>query len=203
MTIKQSMHDILEHEAKALLSIPYSEDYDRAIELIIEHVHRRGGKLVASGMGKAGQVALNIATTFSSTGTPGVFLHPGEAQHGDIGVLQPNDVMLLISNSGTTREMLDLVALTKDLHPEIPVIAMTGNPESELSRLSDVTLLTGRAPEVCPLGLTPTTSTTVMTAIGDVLIVNVMNLIGLSSKEYSKRHHGGFLGHKSRKESGY
>ena len=101
MTIKQSMHDILEHEAKALLSIPYSEDYDRAIELIIEHVHRRGGKLVASGMGKAGQVALNIATTFSSTGTPGVFLHPGEAQHGDIGVLQPNDVMLLISNSGT------------------------------------------------------------------------------------------------------
>ncbi len=154
-------------------------------------------------MGKAGQVALNIATTFSSTGTPGVFLHPGEAQHGDIGVLQPNDVMLLISNSGTTREMLDLVALTKDLHPEIPVIAMTGNPESELSRLSDVTLLTGGAPEVCPLGLTPTTSTTVMTAIGDVLIVNVMNLIGLSSKEYSKRHHGGFLGHKSRKESGY
>ncbi len=203
MTIKQSMHDILEHEAKALLSIPYSEDYDRAIELIIEHVHRRGGKLVASGMGKAGQVALNIATTFSSTGTPGVFLHPGEAQHGDIGVLQPNDVMLLISNSGTTREMLDLVALTKDLHPEIPVIAMTGNPESELSRLSDVTLLTGGAPEVCPLGLTPTTSTTVMTAIGDVLIVNVMNLIGFSSKEYSKRHHGGFLGHKSRKESGY
>ena len=203
MTIKQSMHDILEHEAKALLSIPYSEDYDRAIELIIEHVHRRGGKLVASGMGKAGQVALNIATTFSSTGTPGVFLHPGEAQHGDIGVLQPNDVMLLISNSGTTREMLDLVALTKDLHPEIPVIAMTGNPESELSRLSDVTLLTGGAPEVCPLGPTPTTSTTVMTAIGDVLIVNVMNLIGLSSKEYSKRHHGGFLGHKSRKESGY
>lgn len=203
MTIKQSMHDILEHEAKALLSIPYSEDYDRAIELIIEHVHRRGGKLVASGMGKAGQVALNIATTFSSTGTPGVFLHPGEAQHGDIGVLQPNDVMLLISNSGTTREMLDLVALTKDLHPEIPVIAMTGNPESELSRLSDFTLLTGGAPEVCPLGLTPTTSTTVMTAIGDVLIVNVMNLIGLSSKEYSKRHHGGFLGHKSRKESGY
>ena len=131
MTIKQSMHDILEHEAKALLSIPYSEDYDRAIELIIEHVHRRGGKLVASGMGKAGQVALNIATTFSSTGTPGVFLHPGEAQHGDIGVLQPNDVMLLISNSGTTREMLDLVALTKDLHPEIPVIAMTGNLVTE------------------------------------------------------------------------
>lgn len=201
MTIKQSMQDILEQESRALLSIPYSEEYDRAIELIIERVHRRGGKLVASGMGKAGQVALNIATTFSSTGTPGVFLHPGEAQHGDIGVLQPNDVMLLISNSGTTREMLDLVALTKALYPEIPVIAMTGNKDSELSRLSDVTLFTGGAPEVCPLGLTPTTSVTVMSAIGDVLIVNVMNLIGLSSKEYYKRHHGGYLGYKSRKDS--
>ena len=201
MTIKQSMQDILEQESRALLSIPYSEEYDRAIELIIERVHRRGGKLVASGMGKAGQVALNIATTFSSTGTPGVFLHPGEAQHGDIGVLQPNDVMLLISNSGTTREMLDLVALTKALYPEIPVIAMTGNKDSELSRLSDVTLFTGGAPEVCPLGLTPTTSVTVMSAIGDVLIVNVMNLIGLSSMEYSKRHHGGYLGYKSRKDS--
>ena len=201
MTIKQSMQDILEQESRALLSIPYSEEYDRAIELIFERVHRRGGKLVASGMGKAGQVALNIATTFSSTGTPGVFLHPGEAQHGDIGVLQPNDVMLLISNSGTTREMLDLVALTKALYPEIPVIAMTGNKDSELSRLSDVTLFTGGAPEVCPLGLTPTTSVTVMSAIGDVLIVNVMNLIGLSSKEYSKRHHGGYLGYKSRKDS--
>ncbi|MCM1051280.1 MAG: SIS domain-containing protein [Paenibacillus sp.] len=192
------MKDIVEREAKALCSIPYTADYDRAIELIIEHVHHRGGKLVTSGMGKAGQIAMNIATTFSSTGTPAVFLHPSEAQHGDLGVVQPNDVMLLISNSGRTREVLELVSLAKNMYPGIPLIGITGNGESELTALTDVTLLTGGAPEVCPLGLTPTTSTTVMTVIGDVLVVNVMRLIGFSTEEYAKRHHGGYLGHKSR-----
>lgn len=203
MTIQESMHDILQREAKSLLSIPYTPDYDRAVQLIIEHVHHRGGKLVTAGMGKAGQIAMNIATTFSSTGTPAVNLHPSEAQHGDLGVLQPNDVMLLISNSGRTREVLELVTLTKNLYPDIPLIGITGNPESELTRLTDVTLLTGGAPEVCPLGLTPTTSTTVMTVIGDILVVNVTRLIGFTTEEYAKRHHGGYLGHKSRKETGF
>jgi len=198
MTIKQSMHDILEHEAKALLSIPYSEDYDRAIELIIEHVHRRGGKLVTSGMGKAGQIAMNIATTFSSTGIPAVNLHPSEAQHGDLGVLQPNDVMLLISNSGKTCEIIDLVHLTHNLYPQVPLIVITGNPDSELSAMADVTLATGASPEVCPLGLTPTTSTTMMTVIGDVLVVNVMRITGFTREDYALRHHGGYLGRKSR-----
>ncbi len=154
-------------------------------------------------MGKAGQIAMNIATTFSSTGTPAVNLHPSEAQHGDLGVLQPNDVMLLISNSGRTREVLELVTLAKNLYPGIPLIGITGNPESELTRLTDVTLLTGGAPEVCPLGLTPTTSTTVMTVIGDILVVNVTRLIDFTTEEYAKRHHGGYLGHKSRKETGF
>ena len=149
------------------------------------------------------QIAMNIATTFSSTGTPAVNLHPSEAQHGDLGVLQPNDVMLLISNSGRTREVLELVTLAKNLYPGIPLIGITGNPESELTRLTDVTLLTGGAPEVCPLGLTPTTSTTVMTVIGDILVVNVTRLIGFTTEEYAKRHHGGYLGHKSRKETGF
>lgn len=203
MTIQESMHDILQRESRALLSIPYTPDYDRAVELIIEYVHRRGGKLVTAGMGKAGQIAMNIATTFSSTGTPAVNLHPSEAQHGDLGVLQPNDVMLLISNSGRTREVLELVTLAKNLYPGIPLIGITGNPESELTRLTDVTLLTGGAPEVCPLGLTPTTSTTVMTVIGDILVVNVTRLIGFTTEEYAKRHHGGYLGHKSRKETGF
>lgn len=201
MTVQESMKDIVEREAKALCSIPYTADYDRAIELIIEHVHRRGGKLVTSGIGKAGQIAMNIATLFSSTGTPAVFLHPSEAQHGDLGVVQPNDVMLLISNSGRTREVLELVSLAKNMYPGIPMIGITGNGESELTALTDVTLLTGGAPEVCPLGLTPTTSTTVMTVIGDVLVVNVMRLIGFSTEEYAKRHHGGYLGHKSRGDS--
>lgn len=198
MNIKESMEQIVAAESRALLSIPYTENYDKAVELIVEHVHRRGGKLVTSGMGKAGQIAMNIATTFSSTGTPAVNLHPSEAQHGDLGVLQPNDVMLLISNSGKTREILDLVMLTRNLYPAIPMIVITGNPDSELSRITALTLPTGGAPEVCPLGLTPTTSTTVMTVIGDILVVNVMRVTGFTREEYAKRHHGGYLGHKSR-----
>lgn len=192
------MRQIIEAESAALRQIPVSDAYDRAIELIIEHVHRRGGKLVTSGMGKAGQIALNISTTFASTGTPAVNLHPGEAQHGDLGVLQPNDVMLLISNSGKTREIVDLIALSRRLYPEIPIIVITGNPDSELAREADVTLSTGGAPEVCPLGLTPTTSTTLMTVIGDILVVNVMRLTGFTAAQYALRHHGGYLGHKSR-----
>ncbi len=198
MNIKESMEQIVSAESRALLSIPYTENYDKAVELIVDHVHRRGGKLVTSGMGKAGQIAMNIATTFSSTGIPAVNLHPSEAQHGDLGVLQPDDVMLLISNSGKTREILDLVMLTRNLYPAIPMIVITGNPDSELSRITDLTLPTGGAPEVCPLGLTPTTSTTVMTVIGDILVVNVMRATGFSREEYAKRHHGGYLGHKSR-----
>lgn len=200
MDIKESMRQIVEAESRAILNIPYSDAYDKAVGLIVEHVHRRGGKLVTSGMGKAGQIAMNIATTFSSTGIPAVNLHPSEAQHGDLGVLQPDDVMLLISNSGKTREILDLVTLTKNLYPQIPLIVITGNADSELARITDVTLWTGGAPEVCPLGLTPTTSTTMMTVIGDILVVNVMNATGFSVADYAKRHHGGYLGHKSRNE---
>lgn len=193
------MRNILDAESRAIASIPYTPDYDRAIELILEHVHRRGGKLVTSGMGKAGQIALNIATTFSSTGTPAVNLHPSEAQHGDLGVLQSNDVMLLVSNSGRTREIIDLVALARNLYPEVPTIVITGNPDSELAGIADATLLTARAPEVCPLGLTPTTSTTMMTVIGDILVVNVMNRSGFTRQDYALRHHGGYLGTVSRK----
>lgn len=195
------MRGIIAAESAALLTIPVSDAYDRAVELIIEHVHRRGGKLVTSGMGKAGQIALNISTTFSSTGTPAVNLHPSEAQHGDLGILQPNDIMLLISNSGKTREIIELVELTHRLYAAIPVIVITSHPDSELARLSTVTLLTGGAPEVCPLGLTPTTSTTLMTVIGDILVVNVMKLTGFTTADYARRHHGGYLGQKSRTDA--
>ena len=116
-TIAKSMREILEAESRAILAIPVTEDYARAVEAIVERVHRRGGKLVTSGMGKAGQIAMNIATTFSSTGTPAVNLHPSEAQHGDLGVVQPNDIMLLISNSGKTREILELIELLRRLYP--------------------------------------------------------------------------------------
>ena len=198
MTIEESMRQILAAESAAVASIPYTPDYDKAVELILEHVHRRGGKLVTSGMGKAGQIAMNIATTFSSTGTPSVNLHPGEAQHGDLGVLQPNDLLLLISNSGKTGEIVELVSLARNLDPEIPIIVITGNPDSILAAKADVVLPTGNAPEVCPFGLTPTTSTTMMTVIGDILVVNVMTRSNFTKADYAKRHHGGYLGQKSR-----
>lgn len=188
------MRDILDAESRAIASIPVTDAYDRAVALIVEHVHHRGGKLVTSGMGKAGQIALNIATTFASTGTPAVNLHPGEAQHGDLGILQPNDVMLLISNSGKTREIVDLISLAHGLYPDVPVIVITGVEDSPLARQADVAIFTGGAPEVCPLGLTPTTSTTVMTVIGDVLVVNTMETIGFTRQQYAQRHHGGYLG---------
>ncbi|MCM1456641.1 MAG: SIS domain-containing protein [Lachnoclostridium sp.] len=193
------MRSILERESKAILDIPVTDDYEKAVGLIVEHVKVRGGKLVASGMGKAGQIAMNIATTFASTGIPAVSLHPSEAQHGDLGILQPDDVMLLISNSGKTREIVELVELTRGLYPQIPFIVITGNAESPLAALADVTLFTGGAPEVCPLGLTPTTSTTMMTVIGDILVVSTMKATGFTRNEYAKRHHGGYLGVQARK----
>jgi arabinose-5-phosphate isomerase len=201
MNIKESMLQILEAESKAIANIPVTDQYEKAVNAIIEHVHNRGGKLVTSGMGKAGQIAMNIATTFCSTGTPAVNLHPSEAQHGDLGILQPNDIMLLISNSGKTREIIDLVALTHRLYTQVPLIVITGNEDSELARIADITLSTGGTPEVCPLGLTPTTSTTMMTVIGDVLVVNVMRLTEFTKAQYALRHHGGYLGDKSRENN--
>ena len=113
--VAETMRGILDAESRAISNIPVTDGYARAVNLIIERVHGRGGKLVTSGMGKAGQIALNIATTFSSTGTPAVNLHPAEAQHGDLGVLQPHDVMLIISNSGKTTEIVSLVELAHGL----------------------------------------------------------------------------------------
>lgn len=201
-SVQNSMREILEAESRAILNIPVSDAYTRAVEAIVEHVHRRGGKLVTSGMGKAGQIAMNIATTFASTGTPAVNLHPSEAQHGDLGIVQPDDIMLLISNSGKTREILELIDLLQGLYPSgVPIIAITGSKDSPLSSLADIVLWTGGSPEVCPLGLTPTTSTTMMTVIGDVLVVNTMKAIGFTTADYARRHHGGYLGNKARKSA--
>lgn len=199
--MKEEISKILQHEANAVLNIPVTDQFEKAIDLIIEQVHEKKGKLVTSGMGKAGQIALNISTTFSSTGTPSVYLHPSEAQHGDLGMLQPNDVMLLISNSGKTSEIVQLVSLTRGLYPQMKFIVICGNENSLLEKEADVFLYTGNPKEVCTLGLTPTTSTTVMTVIGDLLVVGAMKKIRFTSEEYAKRHHGGYLGEKSRFQS--
>ncbi len=197
----EEVKQVLKQEAEAIQNIPVSDSFERAIQIIEERVHRQKGKLVASGMGKAGQIALNIATTFSSTGTPAVFLHPSDAQHGDLGVIQPNDVLLLISNSGKTREIVELVDLAENLYAGLPLIVITSDKDSQLAQLADVCIETGNPKEVCILGLTPSTSTTVMTVIGDVLVVMMMKQIGFSNEEYAKRHHGGYLGDKSRRQA--
>ena len=166
-----SIQELLQKEAQAVLNIPVTDAYEKAVELIVEQVHRKKGKLVTSGMGKAGQIAMNIATTFCSTGIPSVFLHPSEAQHGDLGILQENDLLLLISNSGKTREIVELTQLAHNLNPKLKFIVITGNPDSPLAQESDVCLSTGSPKEVCILGMTPTTSTAVMTVIVDIHVL--------------------------------
>ena len=197
----EKIREIFNNEASAIKNIPITASFGEAIRIIHTHVHGKNGKLVLSGMGKAGQIAHNIATTFSSTGTPAAYLHPSEAQHGDLGILQENDVLLAISNSGKTREIIELIDLKNNLYPDIPVIVITGNENSPLAQKADCYILTGAPAEVCPLGLTPTTSTTVMTVIGDTLVVLMMEKIGFNATDYSKRHHGGYLGSISRKIS--
>lgn len=197
----EAIKAILKHEAEAVMNIPVNDSFLKTIDILHERIHTRKGKIIMSGMGKAGQIAVNMATTFSSTGTPAVFLHPAEAQHGDLGVVQPNDVMILISNSGKTREIVELIELTRRLYDNIPFIVITGNPDSQLAMEADVVLATGNPKEVCTLGLTPTTSTTMMTVIGDILVVTLMKRINFTNAEYAKRHHGGYLGNKSREQA--
>ena len=199
--MKDSINELLKKEAQAVLNIPVTDAFEEAVNLIVEQVYQKRGKLVTSGMGKAGQIAMNIATTFCSTGIPAVFLHPSEAQHGDLGVVQENDVMLLISNSGKTNEIVALTQLARILNPNLKYIVITGNPDSPLAQEADICLATGKPDEVCLLGMTPTTSTTAMTVIGDILVVETMRKTQFTIEEYSKRHHGGYLGERSRELS--
>ena len=194
----EDIKKLLLKEVDAIGNIPLDNQYEEAVNLIVGC-----NKLVTSGMGKAGQIALNISTTFSSTGTPSVYLHPSEAQHGDLGILQEGDVLLLLSNSGKTREILELIHLAKNIYPNVNIISITGKKESELCKESDICLHIGNAEEICPLGLTPTISTTLMTVMGDLLVVETMKAIGFTKKEYSQRHHSGYLGQKSKEESKY
>lgn len=195
---KDKIQELIAKEIHAIQSIPVDGAIVDAVNLIHEQVHQKSGKLIVSGMGKAGQIGVNIATTLSSTGTPAIFLHPSEAQHGDLGMIQENDIILAISNSGKTREVIELEFLAKRLWPNIKFIVLTGNNTSELAVKADVTLYTGGPEELCPLGLTPTTSTTVMTVAGDILVVLLMEKINFTKAEYAKRHHSGYLGQKAK-----
>jgi arabinose-5-phosphate isomerase len=194
----EEIRSLVAREVQAIHNIPVDESILNAIDALHEQVHIKKGKIVISGIGKAGQVGQNIATTFCSTGSPAVFLHPSEAQHGDLGVLQPDDILLVISNSGKTEEILKLLELADALYPKIKTICITGHPENELGRTANICLSTGQPKEICPLDLTPTTSTTVMSVLGDLLVVLLMKKINFDKAGYAKRHHSGYLGQKSR-----
>lgn len=182
---------ILLAESEAIRNIPLNEDLLKALKIIAS----TQGKVICSGMGKAGIIARKVAATFSSTGTPAVFLHPGEAQHGDLGVITSTDTLLIFSNSGKTREALELAQLSKILYPEhLRIITVTSDTTSNLALLSDVALSIGKVEEACSLGMAPTTSTTAMLALGDVLCMMVMEQIEFTREEFLKRHHGGYLG---------
>ena len=196
--MKLSVNKYIDQEINAIKTIPNDGVLDKVLDIIFENVHKKNGKVIVSGMGKAGHIGMNISTTLSSTGTPSAFIHPSEAQHGDLGLIQKNDVLLLISNSGKTREILEFNLLANKLFNEIPLISLTGNNESPLAKVSNECLFTGNPKEICPLGLTPTTSTTVMTVVGDLLVIGMMNRIKFTKEDYAKRHHSGYLGQKAK-----
>lgn len=197
--MKEKIKELIISELAAIANLSVNETYEEAIELIYHYVHKLGGKVVAAGIGKAGHIAHNIAMTLSSTGTRGVFIHPTEAQHGDLGILGENDILLLLSNSGKTREVLEFINLAKGIYPNIRVISITGNNSSELAEKSDVTLWTGGAKEIDRFELVPTTSTTLMTIIGDILVVTLMDKIGFTKEHYHLLHHSGYIGEKLKK----
>ncbi len=150
------------------------------------------GRVVVSGMGKSGHVARKIASTLASTGTPAFFVHPGEASHGDLGMITRDDVLLALSYSGTTEELLRIVPLVKRRGAKL--IAMTGHPESALARLADVHLDAGVDREACPLNLAPTASTTAALALGDALAVALLDARGFGEEDFASSHPGGALG---------
>jgi len=150
------------------------------------------GRVVVTGMGKSGHIGGKIAATLASTGTPAFFVHPGEASHGDLGMITPHDVVIALSNSGETSELLTIVPLIK--RQGVPLIALTGNPGSSLGREADVHIDVSVAEEACPLGLAPTTSTTATLAMGDALAISLLESRGFTAEDFAYSHPGGSLG---------
>jgi arabinose-5-phosphate isomerase len=170
------------------------ESLDGRFDTAIELLGAVRGRVIVSGMGKSGHVARKIAATFASTGTPAQFVHPGEASHGDLGMITAADAVIALSNSGDTAELADLVAYARRF--SIPLIAMTRRAGSALGEAADVCLLLPESAEACPMGLAPTTSTTMMLALGDAVAVALLERKGFSAQDFQILHPGGQLGRK-------
>ncbi len=181
---------VLATEADALHALAATLDgkFSAALDILAAAT----GRLVVTGMGKSGHVGRKIAATMASTGTPSQFVHPGEASHGDLGMIVAGDAVLALSNSGETSELADLIAHTRRFH--IGLVAITARAESALARAADVALVLPKAPEACPMGLAPTTSTTMQLALGDALSVALLERRGFTPADFRVFHPGGRLG---------
>jgi arabinose-5-phosphate isomerase len=190
MEILKEGRRILKEEAGALQKLAelLDENFERAVQII----YRTKGRVILTGVGKSGLICKKIAATLSSTGTPAFFLHPTDAAHGDLGMVRGEDTVIAVSNSGETAELLSIVPIIKSFG--IPVIAITSNPKSTLSRISDVTINLHVEREACPLNLAPTTSTTLTLALGDAIAGALMKLKGFTPEDFKRYHPGGKLG---------
>ncbi len=197
-SIQNEVATLLKREAEAVLGVPLINPYQETISLIHKTL-ARGGRIFVTGVGKAGDVGRKVVSTFNSTGIMASFLSPLDAAHGDLGALSRSDLLLTISNSGKTTEILNLIKSIRRAHPNIAVICLTGNPKAPIAKTADLVLHTGGPEEICPLGLTPTASVLAMLAIMDVVTVLSMRERRFSASEYFIRHHGGYLGSKARK----
>jgi arabinose-5-phosphate isomerase len=196
MNIQQRISDVLAAEAAAIAAVRVSAEFEQAVLALRDS----RGKVLSTGMGKAGHVARKFASTLCSTGTPAFYLHPGEAAHGDLGLVGDDDSVVAFSTSGKTREVLEALELGRHVGLKT-VIGVTSHPDSELRRLCDIVLDMGIIQEPCPYGLTPSASTAVMLAIGDALALVLMELKGFSRRDYGLRHHGGYLGRAARSDN--
>ena len=189
MNITERITMVLEAEANAISRVPVGPEFEKAVEALFECT----GKVLTTGMGKAGHIARKFAATLCSTGTPAIYVHPGEAAHGDLGVVGNKDCIVAFSTSGKTREVLEMLELGRDLGLET-VIGVTSHPDSRLRELSDIVLDMGAVEEPCPIGMTPSASIAVMLAISDALALVLLEKRNFSKDDFGRRHHGGYLG---------
>ncbi len=180
----------METAAVAALAARIGEDFEHACELLMNC----SGRVIVTGMGKSGHIARKIAATLASTGTPAFFVHPGEASHGDMGMITPADVVIALSNSGEVTEVLTLLPLLKRMGTRL--IGMTGNPQSTLARAADAHIDAGVETEACPLDLAPTSSTTAALVMGDAIAIALLEARGFTAEDFAFSHPGGSLGRK-------
>ena len=196
MDIIERLRAVLRAEAEAILAVEITEHFEQAV-MLLKHCE---GKVLTTGIGKAGHIAKKFAATLCSTATPASFLHPAEAAHGDLGLVGHNDVIVAFSTSGKSVEVLEMLELTRHVGVS-KIIGVTSHPDSALRELSDLVLDMGIMEEPCPLGLTPSASMAVMNAISDALALALMEAKGVTREEYGLRHHGGYLGRAARMDN--